>query len=182
VTPDERLRRYAELAVRIGANLQQGQDVVVTCLVEHAPIARAVAREAYRAGAQHVVLLYNDLHLRRAAIELGPESEVGWSAPYVLDWVRRWPEENPAVISLSGNPTPDLLADLDPALVGRADPKDLRQAMLENVANRHVLDDRRRAERRVGDTGLRGTGRRATLGCRGPGDAARSARPCRGMA
>ena len=26
--------------------------MVVTCLVEHAPIARAVAREAYRAGAQ----------------------------------------------------------------------------------------------------------------------------------
>ena len=101
-------------------------------------IARAVAREAYRAGAQHVVLLYSDLHLRRAAIELGPEAEVGWSPPYLLDWVRRWPEEKPAVISLSGNPTPDLLADLDPALVGRADPKDLRQAMVENVANRHV--------------------------------------------
>jgi len=138
VTSDERLRRYAELAVRIGANVQPGQDVVVTCLVEHAPIARAVAREAYRAGAQHVVFLYNDLHLRRAAIELGPESEVGWSPPYLLDWVRRWPEENPAVISLSGNPTPDLLADLDPALVGRADPKDLRLAMLENLSNRHV--------------------------------------------
>ena len=72
MTPDERLRRYAELAVRIGANVQQGQDVVVMCLVEHAPIARAVAREAYRAGARHVVLLYNDLHLRWAAIELGP--------------------------------------------------------------------------------------------------------------
>jgi aminopeptidase len=138
VTPDERLRRYAELAVRVGANVQDGQDVVVICLVEHAPIARAVVREAYRAGAHHVVVLYGDLHVRRAAIELGPESEVGWSAPYILDWVRRWPDESPAVISLSGNPTPDLLADLDPALVGRADPKDMRQAMLENITGRHV--------------------------------------------
>lgn len=136
--PDERLRRYAELAVRVGANVQDGQDVVVMCLVEHAPIARAVAREAYRAGAQHVVVLYGDLHVRRAAIELGPESEIGWSAPYMLDWIRRWPDENPAVISLTGNPTPDLLADLDPALVGRADPKDIRTAMLENISGRHV--------------------------------------------
>jgi aminopeptidase len=136
--PDERLRRYAELAVRVGANVQEGQDVVVTCLVEHAPIARAIAREAYRAGALHVVVLYNDLHLRRAAIELGPEAGVGWSPPYVLDWVRRWPEENPALVSLTGNPTPDLLADLDPKLVGRADPKDLRVAMLENIASRAV--------------------------------------------
>ncbi len=135
---DERLRRYAELAVRVGANVQEGQDVVVLCLVEHAPIARAVAREAYRAGAQHVIVLYSDLHVRRAAIELGPETEIGWSAPYVLDWVRRWPDENPAVISLSGNPTPDLLADLDPSLVGRAEPKDIRLAMLENISGRHV--------------------------------------------
>lgn len=138
MTHDERLRRYAELAVRVGANVQEGQDVVVICLVEHAPIARAVAREAYRAGAQHVLTLYNDLHLRRAAIELGPESEIGWSPPYLLDWIRRWPEENPAVISLAGNPTPDLLSDLDPTLVGRADPKDIRLAMLENVRGRHV--------------------------------------------
>jgi aminopeptidase len=138
VPPEERLRRYAELAVRVGANVQEGQDVAVTCLVEHAPIARAVAREAYRAGALHVIVVYNDLHLRRAAIELGPESEVGWSPPHLLDWVRRWPEENPALVSLTGNPAPDLLADLDPTLVGRADPKDLRLAMLENIANRTV--------------------------------------------
>jgi len=57
VIPEERLRRYAELAVRVGANVQQDQDVVVTGLVEHAEIACAVAREAYRAGARHVVVL-----------------------------------------------------------------------------------------------------------------------------
>jgi len=136
VTPEERLRRYAELAVRVGANVQGGQDVVVTGLVEHAEIARAVAREAYRAGARHVVLLYNDLHLRRAAIELGPEEELGWSPPYLLDWIRRWGEERPALIALTGNPSPDLLADLDPALVGRSDPQEIRAALLEHTAAR----------------------------------------------
>jgi aminopeptidase len=138
VNSAERLRRYAELAVRVGANVQPGQDVVVMCLVEHVEIARAVTREAYRAGAQHVVVLYSDLHVRRAAIELGPGSEIGWSAPYLLDWIRRWPDENPAIVSLAGNPNPDLLSDLDPALVGRADPKDIRVAMLENITGRHV--------------------------------------------
>ncbi len=138
LTGDERLRRYAELAVRVGANVQPGQDVVLTCLVEHAEIARAIAREAYRAGAKHVVVQYGDLHTRRAAIELGPEAELGWSAPYMLDWVRRWDEENPALISLTGNPDPDLLAGLDPALVGRSEPKDLRLAYLENIRGRHI--------------------------------------------
>ncbi|HSG14399.1 MAG TPA: aminopeptidase [Gaiellaceae bacterium] len=136
--PDERIRRYAELAVRVGANVRPGQDVVVGCLVEHAPIAREVAREAYRAGARHVIVLYSDIHLRRAAIELGPEEEVGWSPPYLLDWMRRWPDENPAMISLSGNPSPDLLADLDPALVGRSDPGEIRTEFLKILSGRHV--------------------------------------------
>jgi aminopeptidase len=133
VTPAERLRRYAELAVRVGANVQQGQDVVVTCLVEHVDVAREVARESYKAGAAHVVVLYNDLHLRRAAIELGPESEIGWSPPYLLDWIKRWSTENPALISLTGNPSPTLLSDLDPTLVGRSDPRDIRAAFLEHI-------------------------------------------------
>ena len=147
------------------------------CLVEHAEIARAVIREAYRAGAQHVVVLYSDLHLRRAAIELGPESEIGWSAPYLLDWIKRWPEENPALISLAGNPDPDLLSDLDPSLVGRADPKDIRGAMLENITGRHVnWTIVGGAERRLGNAGLRGAGRRASVGSRRHGHAGSTSR------
>jgi aminopeptidase len=138
ISTDERLRRYAELAVRVGANVQPGQDVVVTCLVEHAEIARAIAREAYRAGASHVIVLYGDLHLRRAAIELGPEAELGWSPPYLLDWYRRWGDENPAIIALTGNPDPDLLADLDSALVGKSEPSELRAAGLEHITARNV--------------------------------------------
>jgi aminopeptidase len=136
MTSDERLQRYAELAVRVGANVQPGQDVVVTCLVEHAEIARAVAREAYRAGACHVIVLYGDLHLRRAAVELGPEEELGWSPPYLLDWMRRWHEERPANIALTGNPDPDLLADLDPALVGKSDPREMRAVTTKGIAER----------------------------------------------
>ena len=37
--PDERFRRYAELAVRVGANVQAGQEVVVLCQVEADPQA-----------------------------------------------------------------------------------------------------------------------------------------------
>ena len=44
---DERLRRYAELAVRVGANVQPGQEVAILCQVEYAPTARAIVREAY---------------------------------------------------------------------------------------------------------------------------------------
>ncbi len=134
MTLEERLRRYAELAVRVGANVQEGQDVVISCLVEHAEIARAIARESYRAGAKHVIVLYNDLHLRRAMIELGPEDELDWSPPYLLDWMKRWAEERPALIGLTGNPDPTLLADLDPALVGKAVPRELSATVGRDLA------------------------------------------------
>ena len=41
---DERLEKYARLAVEVGANVQPGQTVFVSALVEHAPLARALAR------------------------------------------------------------------------------------------------------------------------------------------
>jgi aminopeptidase len=48
---DERVERYAELAVRVSANVQPGQEVFISALVEHAELARALARQSYRAGA-----------------------------------------------------------------------------------------------------------------------------------
>ena len=47
---DHLIEAYAELVVRIGVNVQPGQQVFVNGLVEHAPVARAVAAAAYRAG------------------------------------------------------------------------------------------------------------------------------------
>ena len=122
----------------MGANVQEGQDVIVTCLVEHAEIARAIVREAYRAGAKHVILLYGDLHLRKAQIELGPEDELGWSAPHLLDLYKRAYDERPALVSLTGNPDPDLLGSLDAALVGRSEPKELRAASLALTGARRI--------------------------------------------
>ena len=70
---DDRLERYAELAVRVGANVEEGQTVFVTAIIEHAPLARALTRAAMRAGARYVDVRYLDQHVRRAMIELGPD-------------------------------------------------------------------------------------------------------------
>ena len=136
VDADERLRRYAELAVRVGANVQAGQEAVVICQVEHAPIARAVAREAYRAGATRVTSRYSDQHFRRAAIELGPVEMLGRTPQFLLDATAAWRTEKPAIIQLSGDASPELFADLDPSLVARSEPSDLRAVYLPVVSER----------------------------------------------
>ena len=138
MNPEERLQRYAELAVRVGANVQSGQPVGVWAHVDQAPVARAIARESYRAGAGTVFVHYRDNHIRRAAIELGPTEQLGTSPEHVIDWVRRFDEGPTAFIQLSGDPEPTLFADLDQELVGKSEPLDFRRAWIPHVANRAV--------------------------------------------
>jgi len=81
---DGRVDRYAELAVRVGANVQPGQLVDVVARVEHAPVVRAVTRAAYRAGARYVDVYYSDQHLRRALIENAADDVLSWTPPWLL--------------------------------------------------------------------------------------------------
>jgi aminopeptidase len=115
---DDRLERYAELAVRVGANVQPGQEVFVRGLVEHADLIRALTRQSYRAGASYVNVVYEDQHVRRAMIELGPDEALTYSP----EWMKTLAETNAghARLGTTGNPEPELLADLDGERVGRA--------------------------------------------------------------
>src|SRR6476659_9785094 len=62
------LKRYAELVVRVGANVQEGQDVGISTHVEQAPFARALATAAYEAGAHYVNAQYHDQFIKRELI------------------------------------------------------------------------------------------------------------------
>jgi aminopeptidase len=131
-----RLRRYAELAVRVGANVAPGQLVEVYAHVEHAPLVREVARVAYEAGARYVDALYTDQHVRRALIEHGPDDALTDSAPWLLSRTQAWSEEHGAQIVLAGDPEPDLLGDLDQARVGRTQARALNEAYLRQANER----------------------------------------------
>src|SRR5438874_3304190 len=77
--------RYAELAVRVGANVQPGQLVDVVARIEHAPVARAVTRAAYKAGAAYVDVYYSDQHIRRSMIENAADDLLSWTPPWLLN-------------------------------------------------------------------------------------------------
>jgi aminopeptidase len=133
---DERLERYAELAVRIGANVQEGQEVFVHGLVEHAELMRALTRQAYRAGASYVNVVYEDQHLRRAMIELGPDEALTYSPEWLKQLVRA--TAGNAQLGTMGNPEPELLADLDGERVGRAMPLEAAEMARQQHRDRSV--------------------------------------------
>jgi aminopeptidase len=83
----QRMERYADLLVRLGANVQPGQDVMLNTDVEFVELARLVVDRAYAAGARRVETRFFDDGLRRAAIvhnaEDGLRSAYGWELAQV---------------------------------------------------------------------------------------------------
>jgi hypothetical protein len=81
----------------VGANVGEGQDVLINALVEHAPLVRALAASAYEAGARYVAVRYSDTHLKRELIIHGDDATL--DAQFVVFDVRGkerpatgWPE------------------------------------------------------------------------------------------
>ena len=176
--------RYAELAVRVGANVQPGQLVDVVARVEHAAIARAVTRAAYEAGARYVDVYYSDQHLRRALIEAGAATRCSRGRRRGCSGARRTVgDERAAVIALTGDAEPDLLADLPGDRVGRARMLDLAQEntrqINERLNNWTVIGV---PEHGLGTADVRRAGRRAALAGGRVLRAARRGRPGRRLA
>ena len=134
----DRLQSLAQLAVEVGANVAEGQYVLVMGLVEHAPLARAIAEAAYDAGARYVDVSYIDQHVRRAMIEKGPDEALEWSPPWSVKRLEDLGDEHGALISITGDPEPEILADLDQARVGRARPVKISEAHLRNVMESRI--------------------------------------------
>jgi aminopeptidase len=124
--------------VEVGANVQPGQYVLVRGRVEHAPLAREVARAAYRAGASFVASSYSDRHFDRALIELGPDAALTYSPPGDVATIQDLSARSGAMISIDGDPNPDLLRDVDQARVGKLRPLELRKHYNELIGKQLV--------------------------------------------
>ena len=133
---DERLEAYADLAVRVGANVQEGQTVFLTTQVEHAPLARALTRAAYRAGARYVDVRYRDDHVRHAMIDLGPDEALTHSPDWVKTLYRAM--EGQAQLWTTGDPEPELMNDLDGERVGRARMTEVVEIIRDQMVERSL--------------------------------------------
>jgi aminopeptidase len=126
----ERIDAYADLIVRVGANVQPGQTVYVSALVEHAPLVRAIGRASYAAGARLVDARYADNHLRRSFIEHAADEDLTATTPWQLARTEALADGG-AIIMIAGDPEPELLSDLDQERVGKALPVDAMKRQLK---------------------------------------------------
>ena len=116
---DETLRRFAELVVGFGANVQPGQVVAVGCEPGKERVTRAIAETAYRHGAKFVDVSWFDPWVKRARIEHAADDTLDYVPPWLGARILALGDARAARIGLSGPVAPGLLADLDPVRAGR---------------------------------------------------------------
>ena len=67
------LRKYARLIARVGANVQKGQEVIITCDLDQPKFVELLVDECYKAGAKKVTVRFNyqpleKLHVRHQTV------------------------------------------------------------------------------------------------------------------
>ncbi len=115
MTDNDRLERFADLVVRVGANVQPGSGVMLSADIAHLEIARAVVERAYAAGASWVEIEWSDGPIRRSRLTHASIETLTRARPWAIERAREWAAGRGVVISLVGDPDPHLLDDVEPA-------------------------------------------------------------------
>ena len=135
---EDYLRAYARLLVRTGVNLAEGQELLVTGQLEHAPLIRAIAEEAYAAGARFLDVAYADRRVHRAFVAGAKDDVLGWTPPWMLARIERASEIGAGVIGISADSGAEIFEGLDEGRLARARYRDFDQAWLKGVMGGHL--------------------------------------------
>ncbi|ATD55450.1 aminopeptidase [Clostridium chauvoei] len=100
---EKMLKKYAELAVKKGVNIQQDQTVIINSPIECADFAREIAKEAYTIGAKDVVVHYNDQKLQRIKLENSSIETLSFVPDWVGESYNYYARNGACVISISAS-------------------------------------------------------------------------------
>ena len=109
---EKKLTKYAELAVKIGVNIQPNQYLYIAASIESAPFVQLVTKIAYEQGAKNVFVDYADDQVTRTRYELAPAD----SFDFFPEWKkqeREWLAEQGAAFISIVSQSPDLLSGID---------------------------------------------------------------------
>lgn len=104
----EKLEKYAELAVKVGVNLQKGQTLIINAALDSAELVRLIVRKAYEAGARNVVVNWNDDVVSRTKYDLAPDEVFHEYPKWRAREIEEYAEQGAAFMSIMSS-SPDLL-------------------------------------------------------------------------
>ncbi|UCZ53103.1 aminopeptidase [Bacillus shivajii] len=124
---EQKLEKYAELAVKIGVNIQKGQTLVVSAPVTSADLVRKIAEKAYDTGAKNVHVEWNDDELTRMKFDKAPFDAFKEYPTWKAKGFEEMAEDGAAFMTVKST-DPDLLKGIDPERIATAN-KTAGQAM-----------------------------------------------------
>ncbi|PFA67041.1 aminopeptidase [Bacillus sp. AFS015802] len=109
----EKVKQYAELAIKVGVNVQEDQPLWISAPLGTEDFVRMVVKEAYLAGARNVHVQWFDEEIMRTHYELAPY-DVFYEYPSWLAAAHEWVVDlKGAFLQIEAN-DPDLLKGIDP--------------------------------------------------------------------
>jgi aminopeptidase len=118
IDPDK-LDKLAEVAIKVGLQLQPGQDLVLTAPMVALPLVRRIAAHAYRAGAGIVMPIFSDEEMTLSRYRLARDESFDRAAGWLYEGMAKAFAGNAARLAIAGD-NPMMLAAEDPAKVTRA--------------------------------------------------------------
>lgn len=125
------LRKYAELILKIGLNIQPGDKLFIRLGEPGLPLAREIASQAYALGAHNVHLALQDDAITLARYQLAPDAAFDSQPAFFADFQEAAYLDNYHFLALN-SPNPELLKEADPARIARWE-------KVVSQANEHVM-------------------------------------------
>src|SRR5690348_11299896 len=131
-----KLDRLAEVAVKVGLRLREGQDLLLTAPAVALPLVRKIAEHAYKAGAGVVTPILSDEEFTLARYRFAHDATFDRAAGWLYEGMAKAFAENTARLAIVGD-NPMLLSGEDPAKVARASRANSKayQPALEKIVN-----------------------------------------------
>lgn len=107
------LEKYADLAVRVGVNIQKGQTLSISASIDAAEFVRQIVKKAYEVGAKHVYVDWNDDAVTRYKYDLAPDEAFTEFPEWRVQEREALADQGAAFMSIV-SASPDLLKGVDP--------------------------------------------------------------------
>ncbi|WP_234124835.1 aminopeptidase [Clostridium hydrogenum] len=117
---EEILKKYAELVVKVGVNIQKNQALVINSPIECADFTRLVAEVAYKAGAREVQINWKDDKLTRIKYLNAPEEIFEEYPDWQKEFFVSYAKKGAAFLSIAAS-DPEALKGVNPDRMVKAD-------------------------------------------------------------
>ncbi|EPD50199.1 hypothetical protein HMPREF1210_02770 [Paenisporosarcina sp. HGH0030] len=109
---NEKLTKYAELAVKVGVNIQPGQSLYITASIDNPEFVRLLTKTAYEVGAKQVYVDWTDDVITRTKFEMAPSASFEEFPAWKIQEREQLADQGAAFMNVISS-SPDLLKGIE---------------------------------------------------------------------